>query len=69
MEPGRSGAYTYAWIQRRLGIDIRNTDQLPSELQVPKVGDKVPGVDYAMRVERLDRGWRWCSGSVIQNPM
>ena len=25
MGPGRGGAYTYAWIERRLGIDIRNT--------------------------------------------
>ena len=26
MGPGRGGAYTYDWIERRLGIDIHNVD-------------------------------------------
>ena len=30
--PGRGGAYTYDWIERRLGIDIRNTDRVIPEL-------------------------------------
>jgi hypothetical protein len=56
MRPGRGGAYTYAWIERRLGIDIRNTDRIIPELQDLKVGDEIPMPGYAMRVERLDPG-------------
>jgi hypothetical protein len=54
MGPGRGGAYTYDWIERRLGIDIRNTDRIIPELQDLKVGDEIPMPGYAMRVERLD---------------
>jgi hypothetical protein len=54
MGPGRGGAYTYDWIERRLGIDIRNTDRVIPELQDLKVGDEIPMPGYAMRVERLD---------------
>ena len=54
MGPGRGGAYTYDWIERRLGIDIRSTDRIIPELQNLKVGDEVPMPGYAMRVERLD---------------
>jgi hypothetical protein len=54
MGPGRGGAYTYDWIERRLGIDIRNTDHIIPELQDLKVGDEIPMPGYAMRVERLD---------------
>ena len=56
MGPGRGGAYTYDWIERRLGIDIRNTDRIIPELQDLKVGDEIPVPGYAMRVERLDPG-------------
>jgi len=56
MGPGRGGAYTYDWIERRLGIDIRNTDRVIPELQHLKVGDEIPMPGYAMRVERLDPG-------------
>lgn len=55
MGPGRGGAYTYDWIERRLGIDIRNVDRVVPELQGLAVGDEIPMPDYAMRVERLDR--------------
>ena len=54
MGPGRGGAYTYDWIERRLGIDIRNTDRIIPELQDLKVGDEIPMPGYTMRVERLD---------------
>ena len=54
MGPGRGGAYTYDWIERRLGIDIRNTDRIVPEFQGLKVGDEIPMPGYAMRVERLD---------------
>ena len=55
MGPGRGGAYTYDWIERRLGIDIRNVDRVVPELQGLRVGDEIPMPGYAMRVERLDR--------------
>jgi hypothetical protein len=54
MGPGRGGAYTYDWIERRLGIDIENVDRVVPELQNLKVGDEIPMPGYAMRVERLD---------------
>ena len=56
MGPGRGGAYTYDWIERRLGIDIRNTGRVIPELQHLKVGDEIPMPGYAMRVERLEPG-------------
>ena len=56
MGPGRGGAYTYDWIERRLGIDIHNADRIIPELQHLKVGDEVPMPGYTMRVERLDPG-------------
>jgi hypothetical protein len=31
MGPGRGGAYTYDWIERRLGIDIHNSDRIIPE--------------------------------------
>jgi hypothetical protein len=54
MGPGRGGAYTYDWIERRLGIDIRNTNRIVPELQNLQVGDEIGMPGYAMRVERLD---------------
>lgn len=54
MGPGRGGAYTYDWIERRFGIDIRNTSRIVPELQDLKVGDEIAMPGYAMRVERLD---------------
>jgi len=55
MGPGRGGAYSYDWIERRLGIDIRNVDRIVPELQDLKVGDEIEMPGYKMRVERLDR--------------
>ncbi len=55
MGPGRGGAYTYDWIERRLGVDISNVDRVVPELQGLKVGDELPMPGYAMRVEVLDR--------------
>src|SRR5437763_10474062 len=54
MGPGRAGAYTYDWIERRLGIDIHNTDRIIPEFQHLQVGDEIPMPGYAMRVERLE---------------
>jgi hypothetical protein len=56
MGPGRGGAYTYDWIERRLGIDIRNTGRVIPGLQDLQVGDEIPMPGYSMRVERLDPG-------------
>lgn len=56
MGPGRGGAYTYDWIERRLGIDIHNTDRIIPELQHLEVGDEMPMPGYSMRIERLDPG-------------
>ena len=56
MGPGRGGAYTYDWIERRLGIDIRNANRVIPELQHLKVGDEIPMPGYTMRVEQLDPG-------------
>jgi len=54
MGPGRGGAYTYDWIERRLGIDIHNSDRIIPEFQHLRVGDEIPMPGYTMRVERLD---------------
>ena len=54
MGPGRGGAYTYDWIERRLGIEIHNVDRIVPELQDLKVGDELEMPGYKMRVERLD---------------
>jgi hypothetical protein len=54
MGPGRGGAYTYDWIERRLGIGIRNTNRIVPEFQHLKVNDEIPMPGYSMRVERLD---------------
>jgi hypothetical protein len=55
MGPGRGGAYTYDWIERRLGIDMHNVDRIVPELQDLEVGDEIAMPGYTMRVERLDR--------------
>jgi hypothetical protein len=55
MGPGRGGAYTYDWIERRLGLEIENVGRIVPELQNLKVGEEIPMPGYAMRVERLDR--------------
>ena len=55
MGPGRGGAYTYDWIERRLGVDIHNVDRIVPELQSLEVGQEIPMPGYTMRVERLER--------------
>jgi hypothetical protein len=54
MGPQRGGAYTYDWIERRLGLDIRTVDRIIPELQHLTVGDEIRMPGYVMRVERLD---------------
>jgi hypothetical protein len=55
MGPGRGGAYTYDWIERRAGIEIHTVDRILPEFQNLAVGDEIEMPGYAMRVERLDR--------------
>ena len=55
MGPGRGGADTYDWIERRLGIDIRNVDRIVPELQDLAAGDEIEMPGYKMWVERLDK--------------
>jgi hypothetical protein len=66
MGPDRGGAYTYDWIERRVGIDIRNVDRIIPEFQDLKVGDEVQMPGYKMRVERLDRSGRSSSAQAMR---
>ena len=50
----RGGAYTYDWIERRLGIDVRNTDRIVPELQHLEQGDEVQMPGYTFRAEIVD---------------
>jgi hypothetical protein len=42
MGVGRAGAYTYDWIERRLGLDMKSADKILPELQDVHVGDVFP---------------------------
>ena len=55
MGVGRGGAYTYDWIERLFGLDIRNVDQIVPEHQHLAVGDVIPMRPNApgMRIEVL----------------
>jgi len=57
MGVGRAGAYTYDRIERLLGVDIHNIDEIVPELQDLKLGDVLPMQPNkpGMRVEVLDR--------------
>jgi hypothetical protein len=72
MGVGRGGAYTYDWIERLFGLDIRNTNRVIPEFQHLSVGDVLPmrPGDPGMRIEVLeperamsarseDGGWVW----------
>jgi len=68
MGPGRGGAYTYDWIERRLGVDIHNTDRIIPELQTLEPGDEIQMPEYTFRAEIVDRertlafrssDWKW----------
>jgi hypothetical protein len=39
---GRGGFYSYAWLERLMGLDIQNADRLLPEHQNLKVGDQIP---------------------------
>ena len=38
---GRGGFYTYTWVERMVGADIRNLDHIEPAFQVLRVGDPV----------------------------
>ena len=40
MGPGRGGAYTYDWLERRLGVEMQNTEEIHPEFQHMAVGDE-----------------------------
>jgi hypothetical protein len=61
----RGGMYSYEWLENLVGLDIHNTDQIRSEWQDLKPGDKVrlvrPGwlgmpEGYALTVQAVDPG-------------
>jgi hypothetical protein len=56
MGVGRGGAYTYDWIERLFGLDIRSADRIIPELQDLHEGDVLPmrPNDPGMRIEILD---------------
>ena len=56
MGSGRGGAYTYDWIENLLGLNMHSADEILSEYQDIKVGDKLPMGPRGpvMRVEVLD---------------
>jgi hypothetical protein len=56
MGVGRGGAYTYDWIERRLGLDMQSADRVIAELQDVQIGDVLPMAPGAsgLRVEIAD---------------
>ena len=53
MGPGRGGAYTYDWIERRLGVEIQNTDRIHPRAPAP--GGRRRDPDARLRHARRDR--------------
>ena len=39
---GRAGAYSYDWLDRLFGLDVRSTRRIVPELQDLRVGDVIP---------------------------
>jgi hypothetical protein len=56
MGVGRGGAYTYDWIERRLGLDMHSADAVIAQLQDVHVGDVLPMApgSAGLRVEIAD---------------
>lgn len=42
MGSGRGGAYTYDWVENRLGLDMHSADKILPQFQDIKVGDEIP---------------------------
>jgi hypothetical protein len=56
----RGGFYSYSWLERLIGDDVRNADRIHPEWQRREVGDLVRAAqpDYAGGVFGRDLGWR-----------
>ena len=78
MGPGRGGAYTYDWLERRLGVEMQNTNRIVPEFQHMAVGDEFPMPGYTFRVEIFeperslafrtsDGRWVWSFELIPQN--
>jgi hypothetical protein len=80
MGVGRAGAYTYDWIERLCGLDIRSADRIIPELQDLHAGDVLPmrPNEPGMRIEILatnramasrseDGSWVWSFALVAHN--
>jgi hypothetical protein len=54
---GRGGAYTYDWIENRLGLNMHSASEILPEYQDIKVGDELPlrSGGPVMRVEVVDQ--------------
>ena len=50
----RGGAYTYDWIENRLGLDMHSTDRILPEFQHPEIGDMIGFGSNRMRLERVE---------------
>jgi hypothetical protein len=50
----RGGAYTYDWIENRLGLDMHSADRVLPEYQHPQVGDTLGYGKNRMRFERVE---------------
>jgi hypothetical protein len=48
----RGGAYTYDWIEKRLGLNMHSVDRVLPEFQHPKVGETIGHGSSRMRVGR-----------------
>lgn len=57
MGEGRGGFYSYVWIERLLGMRLKNADRILPEFQQLEVGDPLavePQDDYVMQVKVLE---------------
>lgn len=50
----RGGAYTYDWIENRLGLDMHSVDRVLPEFQHPQVGDAISLGGKRMALERVE---------------
>jgi hypothetical protein len=65
----RGGAYTYDWIENRLGLNMHSVDRVLPEYQHPEVGDTIGLGPNPMRVERVEPehvlAWRSDDGNWV----
>ena len=50
----RGGAYTYDWIEKLLGLNMRSVERILPEFQHPEIGDTISLGSNRMRVERVE---------------